>query len=176
LYGVGSFLFGASIKNRIGAGGQGIVPAAVLLALLTVLIAGVILFAARARREAVNTPVYQVRFLIGDGDAPYCCRGFLDTGNGLYEPFGKKPVLLLVSPKYKAVLEEFLAKSPEKTRYIPYRAIGHSDGMLLGAELKELVILRGQEEIHLTGIPAAYTEISGRGDAYQVILHPDFFP
>ncbi len=174
LYVAVSFVAGTPAADGAGSILEGIVPEAVLLAFLTVAAAGIIFFCIVVRKKEVDTPVYPIRFLIGD--IPYCCRGFLDTGNGLYEPFGKKPVLLLVSPDYKKPLEEFIAKFPEKTRYVPYRAIGRSDGMLVGAELKELVISKGQEEIQLYSIPAAYTEISGGMGAYQAILHPDFFP
>lgn len=169
LYGAGAVLAGNTVPS-----GQGIVPAAFVLSILTVLAAGIILSARRGYEAGKRTLVYFVRFCIGE--KAYRCLGLLDTGNGLYEPFGRKPVLLLVSPEFKEPLMELCAAQPEKVRYIPYRAVGEANGILEGAELKTVTIETEQEEIQLEGVPAAYAEFSGQGGAYQVILHPDFFP
>ena len=165
LYVLSSFITGISA-------GKELIPTAVVLGILTVIAAFALCLLSKIRRESAKTPIYSVRFCIGEDS--FCCKGLLDTGIGLYEPFGKKPVLLLVSAKFKMPLEKFCDERPEKTRFIPYRAVGTPEGMLLGVELNELVIETDQEEICLEKIPAAYSD-SGGGNLYQVILHPDFF-
>lgn len=173
---MGGMLYGAgaALAGNTGISGRGIVPAAFVLSILTVLAAGILLMVRRGYEEGSRTLVYFVRFCIGENH--YRCRGLLDTGNGLYEPFGRKPVLLLVAPEFKAPLKELCSRQPEKVRYIPYRAVGTAEGILEGAELKAVTIETEREEIRMEGVPAAYAEFSGQEGAYQVILHPDFFP
>ncbi len=172
---MGGMLYAAAAVTGGNAGGAGhvIIPASFVLAALTMISAGGIILFRKLHRKNIGKPVYPVRFCIGD--VSYRCSGFLDTGNGLYDPFRKKPVLLLVAPEFKLPLQELCKKQPEKTRYIPYRAVGTQEGMLCGAELETVTIEAGQEEIQLFAVPAAYASVSGQGCAYQVILHPDFF-
>lgn len=165
LYVLSSFVTGMSADKKI-------IPTALILSILTIIVVLALCLLSAIRRKSAKTPIYSVRFCIGENT--FCCKGLLDTGNGLYEPFGKKPVLLLISPEFKMPLEKFCHESPEKTRFIPYRAVGTQEGMLLGAELNQLVIETEQDEICLKNIPAAYSD-SGGGNFYQVILHPDFF-
>lgn len=150
-----------------------IVPKAAGLSVLTAAAAALLLSAIRMHRKKEGKPVYFVRFCIGG--IPYRLSGLLDTGNGLYDPFRKKPVLLLTSPELKPPLEELCKKQPEKVRYIPYCAVGTREGMLCGAELEELVIETEPAETRLFAIPAVYAELSGHSQPYQAILHPDFF-
>lgn len=172
---MGGMLYGAGalMAGNVGRVGRVVIPASLLLGLLTAVSAAGILLLQGLRRERAGRPVYPVQFCI-DG-VSYRCSGFLDTGNGLYDPFQRKPVLLLVAPEFKLPLKAFCEKRPEKVRYIPYRAVGTAAGMLCGAELETVTIEAGQETIRLSAVPAAYAPLSGQGCAYQVILHPDFF-
>ncbi len=180
LYALSAFLpenliFAGKMSDMSGNAGNaaGIVPKAVCLSVFTVLAAALLLWMIRMHREKEGKPVYFVRFCIGE--VPYRCSGLLDTGNGLYDPFRKKPVLLLTAPELRQPLEEFCKKQPEKVRYIPYCAVGTREGMLCGAELAEVVIETRPKETKLSSIPAVYAGLSGQGRTYQAILHPDFF-
>ncbi len=182
LYAVGTFLAENHILVReenagqyvgdLGGTKRWLVPTAFLLSIFTVL-AAVLLSVIKLRRENAARPIYPVEFFIGE--TAYQCRGLLDTGNGLYEPFRKKPVLVLAAQEFKLPLEEYCKKQPQKTRYIPYRAVGTKEGILCGAELAALTIEVEGQEIHLREIPAVYAELSAQERGYEVILHPDFF-
>lgn len=186
LYAAGAFLAGNRVPlaasfaggrpgkgmETVGETGRRFLPAAFLLSIFTAS-AGILLFLIRMRREHTGRPTYPVRFCIGE--TPFQCRGLLDTGNGLYDPFRGKPVLLLAAPEFRLPLAEFCKKQPEKVRYIPYRAVGTKEGILCGAELATVTIETGQEQIRLEDVPAVYAELFGGARAYQVILHPDFF-
>lgn len=182
LYAVGALLAGNHILMQEGdvfanAGNldgtkRWLVPTAFLLSIFTVS-AVVLLLVIKAHRENAARPIYPVRFFIGE--TLYQCRGLLDTGNGLYDPFRKKPVLVLAAQEFKLPLEEFCKEQPQKVRYIPYRAVGTKEGILCGAELAAVTIEEDGQEICLREVPAVYAQLSAQGRGYEVILHPDFF-
>jgi stage II sporulation protein GA (sporulation sigma-E factor processing peptidase) len=114
--------------------------------------------------------------------------GFLDTGNLLYDPIFRKPVMitdfLAIAPllsnnqirQVRAVLDSFddnneisaavsdhLQESPDELEpvnimMIPYRSVGKKHGMLPALILDELTIWNGDEK---TNRKRVYTAISG---------------
>lgn len=122
-------------------------------------------------------------------------RGLMDTGNCLYDPICRKPVMVIERALMGELLtEEFVvelekAKSyldsnnldtgqwlldPDtvvRLKFIPYTSVGKS-GMLLGIKLDKVYIRTGKETICNEKVVAAFcdNQVSTKGN-YHVILH-----
>lgn len=102
----------------------------------------------------------------------FFCKGFADSGNGLYEPYGKRPVSVL----QKQAVEGFLYRVPPEKHYlIPYHSIGKSHGLLSAVELPLMEVDSGERKavFHRVVVALAEERLSERED-YQLILHPEF--
>lgn len=109
--------------------------------------------------------------------------GFLDTGNGLYEPFSGIPVVVCQREAVRPLLGEELylalkrgelsavASQSKAIRLIPYAGVGKG-GALPAVRLDELVTWREGEAYHTERV---YMAITGEklGDGWDAILHPD---
>ena len=100
------------------------------------------------------------------------CRGFADSGNSLYEPYGRRPVSILE----RRVAEKLVERVPQEKRYlVPFHSIGKKSGLLEAVELTEMEVEeQGQRKVFRKVVVAfSDEELSHKGN-YQVILHPDF--
>ncbi len=118
--------------------------------------------------------------------------GLIDSGNHLYDPITRKPVMVIdmskLSEQFPDSLVE-LAKSPETIGYsmdslptewedrlsiIPYRGVGQKNQFLMGLKPDLVVVITqdGEETIcrHLL-IGLNFTTLSAEGD-FLAILHP----
>lgn len=122
-------------------------------------------------------------------------KGFMDSGNCLYDPINKKPVIVveeetikeLISPEFYMYLEE--AKSYlevrktdigqwdinkdvfPKLRFIPYSSVGKR-GVLLGMNIDKVMIYTGKDVIcNEKVIVAISNNLISPNKKYQVILH-----
>ncbi|MDE7300307.1 MAG: sigma-E processing peptidase SpoIIGA, partial [Lachnospiraceae bacterium] len=136
--------------------------------------AGCILLVRAHRREGRKRLIYPVRLVLFGQEV--CCRGLLDTGNCLYEPFGGRPVILLTDRALMQAVREGLQREPQKSRFVPFRSVGNREGILEGTELSELVISLAQGEVKQNGVVAACAGFEAGRKEYQVILHPDLLP
>lgn len=142
-----------------------------------------VLFPGLQKRNQELKNEYEVAFLLGE-DWIYG-RALLDTGNRLYEPFTKRPVILAEFQKVKQELPPGLLDSiekqsfsagegMEKIRWIPYHAVGTTCGLLPGIEAKKMRIrMPGKiitKEKVLLGL--VFEPLAVRGE-YQFILHED---
>lgn len=124
-------------------------------------------------------------------------KGLMDTGNCLYDPIFKKPVMVMENSLAEELLTSEFRKDMEAARnylegketepglwesglseairfsFIPYRAVGKS-GMLLGIKLDKVLIHTGKETICNEKVTAAICDnrLSARED-YHVILHKE---
>jgi stage II sporulation protein GA (sporulation sigma-E factor processing peptidase) len=122
-------------------------------------------------------------------------RGLMDSGNCLYDPIYKKPVMVVDNSLIEKLLppqlwNEFMKAqryveggsydisqwdiSREqllRLRFVPYQSIGKT-GMLIGINLDKILIHTGKETICTGKVTAAISEncLSSRDD-YHVILH-----
>lgn len=127
-------------------------------------------------------------------------KGFMDTGNCLYDPVFKKPVIIiensllenLLTPEYRKEYEhvkscmEHNAASLDTNDYhtgmslqlriIPYQSIGKPQGIMFGLVLDKLLIHRGKEVLCNEKVTAAICDnhLSTK-DEYHVILHKELF-
>ncbi|MGN0386580.1 MAG: sigma-E processing peptidase SpoIIGA [Lachnospiraceae bacterium] len=95
--------------------------------------------------------------------------GFLDTGNGLYEPISGKPVSVMD----KACFEK-LFDSKVPYRAIPFRSMGCKSGIMKGYLLDKMIIHTKEESITLKQVYVGVDEeniLSEKG--CRIIIHPD---
>ena len=98
------------------------------------------------------------------------CRGFVDSGNSLYEPYGGRPVSIIAREAAKPFLERI---PPEKCYLVPFHSIGKEHGMLPAAELPTLSVEVGEEKRIVPKAVVAFSEEAPtKKGNYQVILHP----
>lgn len=170
---------------------------AVTAAVLSLLIAAVILLLLKLLNWYKNhsPDYYDVELIYGDRNVS--TRGLIDTGNCLYDPIYKRPVMVienslmeeLLSPEDLGALEkakryingsdydigswDINTGSLVSLRFIPYHSIGKS-GMLLGISLDKVLIHTGKETICNEKVTAAVCDnkLSAK-ENYHVILHKE---
>ena len=141
-----------------------------------------------------NTPeTYDVDLILFDR----CIhtKGFMDSGNCLYDPIYKRPVMViqnsllrdLLSPEFCTDIEKakkYLGRNNYdmeqwnirkehmlRLRFIPYQSIGKS-GVLTGINLDKVMIHTGKETICNEKVTAAISDnLLSTNNKYQVILH-----
>lgn len=122
-------------------------------------------------------------------------KGLLDTGNCLFDPIQKKPVMVMENSLLEKLLTQgFLQELEEvksylhkddfdvtklnmtdehllRLKFIPYRTVD-KNGLMLGLVLDQVLIHTGKETIHHEKVIAAICDnrLSGK-DSYHVILH-----
>lgn len=99
------------------------------------------------------------------------CRGFADSGNSLYEPYGGRPVSVMARETAGALLARV---PPEKRYLVPFHSIGKEGGLLEAAELPRMEVAAGEERYVFEKAVVAFCEeaVTKKGN-YQVILHPE---
>ncbi|TCK97871.1 stage II sporulation protein GA (sporulation sigma-E factor processing peptidase) [Natranaerovirga hydrolytica] len=122
-------------------------------------------------------------------------QGFLDTGNNLYDPITKKPVIIveyemikqLVPEHVTNIINDFLNNQSEalysnvevlyryKFRLIPYSSIGKESGMLIGMVPENISInCNTDKALELKDIVVAiYNKKLSQDNSYQILLHPE---
>ncbi|MEC2074687.1 sigma-E processing peptidase SpoIIGA [Metabacillus fastidiosus] len=120
-------------------------------------------------------------------------RGLIDSGNQLYDPISRSPVMIIDASKAKSFLPEKLFEQALKddvmasvshdseeghewehrVRLIPYRVVGHENQFLLGFKPDEISIQTKEGTIHVKKavIGLNRTTLSS-DDEYDCIIHP----
>jgi len=124
--------------------------------------------------------------------------GLMDSGNCLYDPIFRRPIIVVESSLMKELLSDEFNKDIEnakkyldgnnlntdqwdigkehvlRLRFIPYQSIGKSQGMMLGLLLDKILIHTGKETICNEKVTAAICDnhLSTKDD-YHVILHKE---
>ena len=98
------------------------------------------------------------------------CMGLMDSGNSLYEPITRKPVVIVE----EQVLQEHDIRMEESGFFaIPYHAIGTEKGIMKGVLADELEIQGEREERKWNRVMLGiYEGKVSQTQKYQVILHP----
>lgn len=122
-----------------------------------------------------------VDVLIGMKEKTIECQGLVDTGNQLYDPVTKKPVLILSKKAVeqlfsvedvlmirKCLWEEFLFKSEHFFRLIPYKVVGKEE-QLLPIVKPTLLLINGQKVEGYVGL--THIELS-EAEEFLCIVHP----
>ncbi len=125
----------------------------------------------------------------------FILNALLDTGNSLYDPITKSPVIIVEYTKIQHVLPieirelfqnngemdmdiitEALKDSDfiERIRLIPYYAVGKSGGLLLGFKPdKVLISLEGNWREYQDVVVAIYNDKLSRDEYYHALIHPE---
>lgn len=98
-------------------------------------------------------------------------RGFVDTGNRLYDPYQGRPVHIVQEESLKELLLQ-----EQKFLYVPYHSVGKPDGLLKSFTAEELqIVCSGKLLRQKRPLIALSPDMLNRQDRYQMILHPDPF-
>lgn len=93
---------------------------------------------------------------------------FLDTGNGLMEPFSKKPVSIVG----KDMLEQIKADG-SRLKLIPYRSMGKKKGILYAYEIDAIIIETELKKLKVEKPVIAVGDMKiHEKNKYEMILHP----
>ncbi|WP_113675235.1 sigma-E processing peptidase SpoIIGA [Vallitalea guaymasensis] len=128
-------------------------------------------------------------------DSKIKVNGLLDTGNNLYDPITKNPVLIAESELLKDLLKkdcydkllnmsgdlynisnftDFGENSNLKLRLIPFSSLGNENGMLLGIVADNICINLGDEtKDYRDVVIAVYDKKLSNDNSYQVLIHPE---
>lgn len=122
-------------------------------------------------------------------------KGLMDTGNCLYDPISKKPVMVMENTLMEQLITEDIKQEMDIAKgyldgriddmpwnfndneirfsFIPYRSL-EKTGMLLGLRLDKVLVYTGKESICNEKVTVAICDnrLTGRDD-YHVILHKE---
>lgn len=171
-------------------GGQGLqLRELLLLVLLSGIILAVLSTGFRQLRREENGETYQIS-LYFENQNTYGT-GFVDTGNFLTEPVSRRPVMVadagwiqsVLPEEYQLLLKHYLEsgridydliaeKGLNKARWIPFRAVGESQGELLGIQCEKMILR--QDNTCMTRrnvvVGISRTPITNKNQ-YQMLLH-----
>ncbi|WP_442603778.1 sigma-E processing peptidase SpoIIGA [Paenibacillus sp. KN14-4R] len=162
---------------------------AVIAALMLILIRK--MFAIQKRREQLMT--YLARVYVEVEDFNWSCMGLIDTGNQLYDPLTRLPVMVMEVSQWEQILpskwlelirlsqsEALLAslgeeecKWQDRLRLVPYRGVNRSSQFMLAIKPDRVIVTHdnGQTESVkvLIGLDGGHL---CRDGSYQAIIHP----
>lgn len=117
-------------------------------------------------------------------------RGLIDSGNQLYDPITKLPVMIVEMEKMKAIIPEeifeFLSQEDplsklehvnhpmiSKMRIIPYRSVGQSHQFLFAVKPDKVMIEKQNQTISVTKVLLGLSQTKLSSDeSYDCIVHP----
>lgn len=126
------------------------------------------------------------------GETSFTLKGLIDSGNQLYDPISKSPVMIADANKLKGHLPDALLEialqedvmtaltasseshsMDNRVRIIPFRVVGKSNQFLIGLKPDEVIVTTKDETIlaSKTIIGLNRTSLSPEGE-YDCIVHP----
>lgn len=108
--------------------------------------------------EKIRPHLYQVTFYLKRKSYNYT--GYLDTGNQLYDPYSKKPILLLYDPNFPV---------PKKVLYVPYETL-NGRGLIQCFKVDKLILSNQEYENVLIGLAKKPFHLHDT----EMILHQDY--
>lgn len=146
-------------KNQL----NGMVVAIIVIGVMSIALLYIIY---QNRKNRQNT-IYQVSIV--EQGKRIDVKALFDTGNALREPFSGKPVSIIESEVWRAVINE---PKPEHYKIIPFHSIGQEHGVLNGMEIDELIIWADDRKIvQKQAIIALYEGSLSKDKSFQMILH-----
>lgn len=148
-------------------------------------------FITKTRMDAVRSYMAQVRVDIGD--VSVTCSGLIDTGNRLYDPLSRVPVLVMESKQWHDVLPATWLKRiqnreadliftdlddetfewKDRLRLVPYRGVNGNSQFMLALKPDKVVVTSDGGVFEASKVLVA---LDGGtltdGDVYQAIIHP----
>lgn len=162
--------------------------------LLPIILVSLFIIGQIRNHQSVDRKTYEVELVIDQ--KRISVNGLVDTGNCLYDPVFKKPVIVvehsvigrLLSKEFLDDLERVQSylKNMDcdqkdwniaedhllRIRYIPYKSIGKTQGMMLGLVMDQVLIHKGKETICNEKVTVAicHNQLSTK-EEYHAILH-----
>lgn len=117
-------------------------------------------------------------------------KGLIDSGNGLYDPISKMPVMFVSLKKMVDIPEaiSILANEAEsiisgeerlpsewefKLRIIPYKVVGQDHQLIIAVKPDEIIIDNGKEALQVEkGLVSFTFQQLSSDDAFECIVHP----
>ncbi|MBY9076972.1 sigma-E processing peptidase SpoIIGA [Paenibacillus sp. HN-1] len=164
----------------------------ILAVMLAVLGCYKAVLSSRAKREKLETFIGSVRVEIGG--VTVCCPGLLDTGNRLYDPLTRTPVMVMeaslweeyLPPEWKGRISQEGAEQlvleldgqsyawHDRLRLVPYRGVNRSASFMLALKPDAVEVTLGGEAFShrkvLIGLDGGTLSSDG---AYRAIIHPE---
>lgn len=151
---------------------SGRIPFLLILALSIVLTPVIVrIFYLQRRLKQEQELLYEVTIVIGEHTIS--CRGLMDTGNNLYEPISKDPVIIV---DRNLLIEEFKEQSKSKPAsfcVIPFSSIGKEHGILYGIRPDRVTIHDTKKEYTSCRTVCALSEHDFKRRGYHAILHTE---
>ncbi|MDF2814549.1 MAG: peptidase [Paenibacillus sp.] len=150
-----------------------------------------LVFSATRRRQAMTQYLAQVRIYIGDFESQ--CTGLVDTGNQLYDPLTRTPVMVLEAEQWREMLppewmkrirmsevDQLIATIgddewiwQDRLRLVPYRGVNRGTQFMLAVKPDKVVVKFADNEIVnakvLVGLDGGTLCADG---SYHAIIHP----
>ena len=145
---------------------SGLIPPDFFLQMFFVSLTGYGILLYLMQRKEMGNHICQVR--IEKGTKALCVRAYRDSGNRLRDPYTGRGVSILSRTK----AELFFDPQKDRIRYVPYRSLGETNGLLLVADVDALVLTDGKRELRYgkTAIGIADEGLL-EGKEYDLILH-----
>jgi stage II sporulation protein GA (sporulation sigma-E factor processing peptidase) len=148
-------------------------------------------FQSSKQREVMTTYLAEVTIYIGDFSAT--CKGLIDTGNQLYDPLTRTPVMVMEVSEWGDVLpeqwlqrirssdvdqiisglgvEEFIWQ--DRLRLVPYRGVNRNTQFMLAIKPDKVVIIHNESQLEATKVLIGLDggKLCSDG-SYQAIIHP----
>ncbi|WP_410515124.1 sigma-E processing peptidase SpoIIGA [Paenibacillus sp. BR2-3] len=164
----------------------------ILAILPLVLVCFKMVHSSRVRREKLETYIGEVEVEIGG--VSVVCSGLMDTGNRLYDPLTRIPVMVMEAALWEGYLpaswkgrltqdgaDRLLLETDgqsfawqDRMRLVPYRGVNRGASFMLALKPDLVTIRLGEDTFHskrvLIGLDGG--TLSGDG-AYRAIIHPD---
>ncbi|MEO3947461.1 sigma-E processing peptidase SpoIIGA [Gorillibacterium sp. CAU 1737] len=149
------------------------------------------LFQSAKKRQELSTQLAEVRVELGEH--VYACKGLIDTGNQLYDPLTRIPVMIIEAAQWKDVIPEPWLKKirsseadrliaaigegefewQDRLRLVPYRGVNRGTQFLLALKPDRVIVTceekRWETARVLVGLDGGQLSRDG---AYRAILHP----
>lgn len=162
-----------------------------LVALVAVLAFVVRTMRSAKQRERMLAYIAEVSVKLGDNSLS--CKGLIDTGNHLYDPLTKTPVMVMESGLWKGMVPESwlpllrraeadrILSSPEadefawrdRLRLVPYRGVNRTMQFMLAIKPDEVTVVYHDREIKSSRVLVGFEggTLSSDG-SYRAIIHP----
>ncbi|WP_235885305.1 sigma-E processing peptidase SpoIIGA [Paenibacillus cymbidii] len=198
IYGLHAFFSSGGIMNGIWLTHSGGIAYSLPVGIVFVLAAmAAVLFAvvrsARSVKERERLLRHTAQVSVTLGDCKLSCTGLVDTGNHLYDPLTKTPVMVMETslwkewvpaswlPLIRRAEPDLILSAPEteafrwrdRLRLVPYRGVGRSMQFMLAIRPDEVIVTQADRTIAsdrvLIGFDAGALSSDG---SYQAIIHP----
>ncbi|RJE90762.1 sigma-E processing peptidase SpoIIGA [Paenibacillus sp. 1011MAR3C5] len=146
----------------------------------------------RRERELVRNHMAEVKVTIGD--KTYACTGLIDTGNQLYDPLTRIPVMVMEVSRWEGALPDSWIKSvreggvdrliadmdadssfewQDRLRLVPFRGVNRGSQFMLALKPDSVEVAREGQVFETSRVLIGFDggKLAADG-AYQAIIHP----